>query len=1138
MKKLMLVCAIVSTFAATAMASDIAFYVGTPNFDGWYTADEMNANVETIIAQTGHLFKEVQKFDDTQLAELADWAIANAEDGEFDILWLNRCVPSSLYAIGNTQPEGSAIESFLDGGNMIINVGDSFGYVSYESGARGTENGTTGAANILDLAAGIIVSADNTSLTVTAAGHEYLPSLGDTVVSYRPIAPSVAVAPWEVAAVFAQNAAGTYADPIVIHNTETGGYVAFINQSTAWLDDRGVTCSEFILNWVNSVIGLANPSLAGDPVPEDGAIDIPRDVVLSWMPGTYAVTHDVYFGASFDDVNTASRSNPLDVLLSQGQSGTTFDPPGVLDFGQTYYWRVDEVNGAPDNTIYRGVVWSFTAEPLAYPIAGVVATSNGSSEAAAGPENTVNGSGLDAADQHSTESGDMWLATPGADPLWIQFEFDRVYKLHEMLVWNYNVQFEIILGFGLKGVTVEYSENGTDWAALGDFELAQGTAKATYAANTAVPFDGVPAKFVRLNVNSGYGMMGQFGLSEVRFLFIPAQAREPQPANRATRVDPATTLSWRAGRDAASHEVYLGTDADDLALADTVDSASFAPALEFGGTYYWQIVEVNEADAVTAWPGDVWRFSTLEYASIDGFETYDDDVDAGTTIFDTWLDGWVNETGSTVGYLNAPFAEKTIVHSGKQSMPLAYDNSTSPFYSEAWREFETAQNWTGNGADTLVLYVRGNAPDFAETAGGQIIMSAVGTDIWNTTDQFRYAYKNLSGDGSMTVRVDSLVRSNEWAKAGVMIRETLEPGSKHAFMCVTPDHGTTFQRRPVAGQASASTDVGGAAAPRWVRLTRTGNVFTAHDSIDGVTWTEAVVSPALTIEMAANVYVGLAVTSHDGVIVTAAEFSNLSATGNVTGAWQVAEIGAAQPQGNSAESMYVTIEDSAGKSATVVNADASITQRATWQEWAIPYAELSGVNLSRVEKMVIGVGSATAPKAGGTGTVYIDDIGYGRPAPEPAYVNLLANGGFEDGVMAPWSTYGDVTAEVVSEGATEGESCLHITVNSAGANFWDAGLQHTGHAFEAGKQYTLSAFLRCSAGTLDINFKPELAADPWTGFGDQIFTMTNEWAEFSVTTPVLEANVSPAAITFHIAFAAAEFWIDGVRFYEGQYVAP
>ncbi|UCD53293.1 MAG: carbohydrate binding domain-containing protein, partial [Phycisphaerales bacterium] len=129
-------------------------------------------------------------------------------------------------------------------------------------------------------------------------------------------------------------------------------------------------------------------------------------------------------------------------------------------------------------------------------------------------------------------------------------------------------------------------------------------------------------------------------------------------------------------------------------------------------------------------------------------------------------------------------------------------------------------------------------------------------------------------------------------------------------------------------------------------------------------------------------------------------------------------------------------------------------------------------------------------------------------------------------------------AEVVTDEAIEGDASLHITVNSAGANFWDAGLQHTGHVFRAGKQYTLSAFLKCSEGTLDINFKPELAADPWTGYGDQVFTMTEEWTEFSVTTPVFEADTSPAAITFHIAFEAADFWIDGVRFYEGEYVEP
>ncbi|HOC63718.1 MAG TPA: discoidin domain-containing protein [Sedimentisphaerales bacterium] len=744
------------------------------------------------------------------------------------------------------------------------------------------------------------------------------------------------------------------------------------------LYDHALTLEEIQLAMTGRGPGL---ELASDPVPENEATDIPRDVVLSWGAGEYAATHDVYFGASFDDVNAASRSNPMGLLASQAQAATSYDPPGRLDFGTTYYWRVDEVNAAPDNTIFKGEVWSFTTEPFAYPIANVVATSNGTSDATAGPQNTVNGSGLDAADQHSTVSSDMWLATPGTDPLWIQFEFDRVYKLHEMLVWNSNSQFELILGFGIKGVTVDYSENGTDWTALGDFEFARATAKPTYTANTTVDLGGIPARFVRLNVNGGWGTMGQYGLSEVRFLYVPAQAREPQPADGATDVEVGTALAWRSGREAVSHQVYLGTDADALTLAGTVDVATFAPALEFGSTYYWQVDEVNEADAVTTWAGDLWSFSTQEYALIDGFETYNDDVDAKTTIFDTWLDGWVNETGSTVGYLNAPFAEKTIIRTGTQSMPLAYDNSVSPFYSEAWREFETAQDWSGNGADTLVLYVRGNAPGFVEAADGAIIMNGIGTDIWNNGDQFRYAYKSLSGNGSITVRVDSIALSNEWAKAGVMIRETLEAGSKHAFVALTPtpSHGLSFQRRPTADAASANTDVADIALPHWVKLTRTGNVFAAQQSEDGETWTDIVVSPALDIAMAANVYIGLAVCSHDTAIVTGAEFSNVSTTGNVTGAWQTAEIGIAQPAGNSSESMYVTIEDSAGKSATVVNADAAITVRPSWQEWAIPFSDLAGVNLSRVTKMVVGVGSKASPKAGGAGTVYVDDIGFGSP---------------------------------------------------------------------------------------------------------------------------------------------------------------
>ncbi len=161
--------------------------------------------------------------------------------------------------------------------------------------------------------------------------------------------------------------------------------------------------------------------------------------------------------------------------------------------------------------------------------------------------------------------------------------------------------------------------------------------------------------------------------------------------------------------------------------------------------------------------------------------------------------------------------------------------------------------------------------------------------------------------------------------------------------------------------------------------------------------------------------------------------------------------------------------------------------------------------------------------------------------------NLLVNGGFEDGVMAPWTTYGGATTEVVEElvGAAvkedpiEGNFSLHIDITTLGDNFYSIGLQHRGHnIFEQGKKYTLSAFLKCSSGTLDINFKPEHDGDPWVGYGEQAFTMTEEWTEFSITTSVMTEDVNPASITFHIGYEVADFWIDGVRFYEGDYVEP
>ncbi|UCD51340.1 MAG: hypothetical protein JSW27_01650, partial [Phycisphaerales bacterium] len=127
------------------------------------------------------------------------------------------------------------------------------------------------------------------------------------------------------------------------------------------------------------------------------------------------------------------------------------------------------------------------------------------------------------------------------------------------------------------------------------------------------------------------------------------------------------------------------------------------------------------------------------------------------------------------------------------------------------------------------------------------------------------------------------------------------------------------------------------------------------------------------------VLIGLALTSHNANQATSAQFSNVSFTGNVTGAWQVEEIGAAQPAGNTPELVYVALEDANGSVAVVTHPDALLSARSGWTEWVIPYSELGGINLGNAQTLYIGVGDRNNPTSGGTGTIFVDDVGFGRP---------------------------------------------------------------------------------------------------------------------------------------------------------------
>jgi hypothetical protein len=732
------------------------------------------------------------------------------------------------------------------------------------------------------------------------------------------------------------------------------------------------------------------PLIAYSPEPKDGAKWIePAGAVLEWMPGQGAGTHDVYFGTD----ETAVADGTGDTF--QGNLFINSLEVGDLEAGTTYYWRVDEL--MPDGTVRPGDVWSFTTQGEGGGIRGYYyanASLNGVPVLnQIDPQINFNWGG---------ETPSPMLPNDNFSVRWVgevDVPFSETYTFYAntedgVRLWVNDIQ---IMDFWQNRrsptearATIDLV-GGQRYPIVMEFYDAGGDAVAELRWESAsTPKELIP--------------QGAFS--------PPVKASSPSPGVGAVNVTQQPTLTWGAGEKAAQHDVYFGDDADAVAGAtpatagiyrgqQQLDNTSYDPGvLEWNKTYYWRIDEVNAADADSPWTGNVWNFTTADFIVVDDFESYTNN--SPNRVFQTWVDGIGfsedefypggnpgNGTGALVGHdiwspdsphFEGDIIETSIVQDGGKSLPLYYNNGATPHYSEAERTWQMAQDWTVNGVSDLSLWFHGNPVAFLETADG-ITMSGAGTDIWDTSDEFRFAYKRLGGNGSITARVDSVDNTNGWAKAGVMIRESLDADSRHAYVVVTPSNGVSFGHRSFMGDVSDSATEAGITAPHWVKLTRTGDTLTAQHSADGVTWVD-VTDPdgeptEIDISMIANVYVGLAVTSHNADAVCQVEFSNVSTTG-ATGQWQVEDIGVAQP-GNDPDPLYVAVQDTAGRTAVVMWPDGVLVNE--WTHWMIPLTDLSdaGANLAAIKKMFIGMGDRDNPTPAGDGLVYIDTIRVVKP---------------------------------------------------------------------------------------------------------------------------------------------------------------
>jgi len=559
------------------------------------------------------------------------------------------------------------------------------------------------------------------------------------------------------------------------------------------------------------------PGTPTTPSPANGATLSGTSATLTWT-SSGATSYDVNFGTS----NPPSQ-------VSAGQTAASYSP-GTLAASTTYYWSIVAHNTTGTTA---GPVWKFTTAAPPPP-------SNLPS-----PWTDADIGDVGQAGTASYSNGTFSVTGAGAD------------------IWNsadaFHYVYQPLSGDGTIVARVATVQNVQSW-----------TKAAVMIRNSLDP----GSAFAEMLVSAAKGTAFQYRTSagataagvSTGASAAPIWLKVSRSGTTFTGYQSTDGTTWnQIGSIAISMNasVFVGTAVTSHTTSSTA-TATF-DNVTIGGTAPPPPLSPPSAPASPS-PSDgatvIGTSATLTWSAA-GATSYD--VNFGTT----------NPPANvTSGQTTASYSASGLTAGTQYFWQIVAHNSAGDTIGPVW-SFSTAatpppgtlpSGW--NDSDVGAVGVAGSA----SYSSGTFTVKGSGADVWNTADAFNFAYEPLAGDGQLIARVATVQNVASWTKAGIMIRDTLDPSSAYAFMIVSSAKGTAFQYRTSAGASALSVAGTATTAPYWVKVVRAGNSISGYQSPDGVTWT--LVGTA-TIPMGSTVQIGLAVSSHDNTKTATATFDQV-----------------------------------------------------------------------------------------------------------------------------------------------------------------------------------------------------------------------------------------------------------------------